>query len=87
MIRLIFCLLLVLPTAVDAKATSTSKRMSFENCLAVIRNVSQSLGVAPVNIVETSAVRMVRFRTEDGSVLVTCSRPDQKMVITKSDKR
>ena len=87
MIRLIYCLLLVLPTAVDAKATSTSKRMSFENCLAVIRNVSQSLGVAPVNIVETSAVRMVRFRTEDGSVLVTCSRPDQKMVITKSDKR
>lgn len=64
---------------------STSRSMSFENCLQVIRNTSQQLGVAPRNIVETSDLRMVRFVTSDGSVLVSCSRPDRKLVITKSD--
>jgi hypothetical protein len=71
----------------DAKAVSTSGPMSFEACLATIRQTAQSLGVASANIVETNAMRMVRFSTTDGSVLVTCSRPDRKMVLTKSDKR
>jgi hypothetical protein len=80
-------LLIALPVSANAKATSTSKAMSFEQCLAMIRNVSQQFGVAPSNIVETNAVRMVRFPTANGSVLVTCSRADNKMVMTKSDKR
>lgn len=63
---------------------STSKSMSLEDCLQVIRNTASQLGVAPVNIVETSDVRMVRFPTTDGSVLVTCSRADKKMVMTVS---
>jgi hypothetical protein len=70
-----------------AKVESSSRPMQFEACLANLRSVAGSLGVAPINIVETNAVRMVRFPTADGSVIVTCSRPDQKMVITKSDKR
>ena len=65
---------------------STSKPMSFEDCLQVIRNTATQLGVAPVNIVETSGVRMVRFPTADGSVLVTCSRADRKMVMTVSKR-
>jgi hypothetical protein len=63
---------------------STSKAMSFEACLAAIRQVSGDLGIAPINIVETEILRMVRFPTADGSVLVTCSRPDSKLVITRS---
>ncbi len=64
---------------------STTKTMSFENCLQVIRSTAADLGVAPINIVETNDLRMVRFPTVDGSVLVTCSRPDRKMVLTISD--
>ena len=78
---------LAAPTMATSKATSTSKRMPFEQCLATIRSVSSSLGVAPINIVETNIIRLVRFRTEDGSVLITCSRPDQKMIITQSTNR
>ena len=63
---------------------STSKSMSFSNCLKVIRNTSQQLGIAPRNIVETNDLRMVKFVTSNGEVLVTCSRPDQKMVLTIS---
>lgn len=65
---------------------STSKPMPFDQCLLVIQRTTTQLGVAPINIVETTDVRMVRFPTADGSVLVTCSRPDQKMVMTVSKK-
>jgi hypothetical protein len=58
--------------------------MSFETCLATISSVATELGVAPTNIVETSIMRIVRFNTVDGSVLVTCSAPDHKMVLTRS---
>jgi hypothetical protein len=61
--------------------------MPFEACLQLIRNSASDLGVAPVNIVETSDVRIVRFPAADGSVLITCSRPDQKAVITRSSRR
>ncbi len=63
---------------------STSKSMSFQDCLRVIQNTASQLGVAPINLVETSDLRMVRFPTTDGSVMVTCSKPDRKMVTTIS---
>ena len=79
-------LALVVPLLNSAYAAeSTTKTMSFENCLQVIRSTAVDLGVAPINIVETNDLRMVRFPTADGSVLVTCSRPDRKMVLTISE--
>lgn len=65
---------------------STSRSMSFEECLQVIQRTATQLGVAPINIAETTDMRMVRFPTSDGSVLVTCSRPDRKMVMTVSKR-
>ena len=59
------------------------KSMSFEACLQVIMNTATELGTAPVNIVETSILRMVKFVTQDGYVLVACSRPDHRMVVLK----
>jgi len=79
-------LLGVLTASVASAQQSTSKSMSFEDCLKVIRNTATDLGVAPINIVETSEARIVRFPTSDGSVLVTCSKPDRKMVMTISPK-
>ena len=64
--------------------TSEGQRMQFEACLENIRRVSSQLGVAPINITETGILRIVRFPTDDGAVLVTCSRLDQKMIITRS---
>lgn len=61
--------------------------ISFGKCLEQIRATATNLGVAPDNIVETSILRMVRFRTNDGSgksYLVTCSKLDQKLVINES---
>jgi hypothetical protein len=77
------CLLGELAFAQESRAIS----MSFEKCLATIRQTSSDLGVAPINIAETNVMRMVRFPTSDGSVLITCSKPDERMVLTKSPHR
>jgi hypothetical protein len=80
-----WCFLVLLAADADAgPVESSSKTMSFDACLETIRSVASDLGVAPINIVETNDMRMVRFPTSDGSVLVTCSRPDRKMVMTIS---
>lgn len=81
--------LTALPLLISAGAVaqeSTSQSMSFEQCLQVIQRTATQLGVAPVNVVETTDLRIVRFPTTDGSVLVSCSRPDRKMVMTVSKK-
>ena len=68
--------------SVSAHAQRSERRpMSFEACLAAIRNVAVELRSTPVNIVETNDLRIVRFLTSDGSVLVTCSRPDGAMLL------
>lgn len=70
----------------QAAAQSSSRPMSFEKCIATIQVMSERFG-APENIVETSILRIVRYHTSDGSVLVTCSKPDRKMVVTQSTRR
>lgn len=66
----------------DGLPTHT-RTMDFELCLKSITAQAEQFG-APINLVETSDVRMVRFNTSDGSVLLTCSRPDRKQVIVIS---
>lgn len=78
-------LLAFTPTVAQAVETVT-KSVRFEACLNIISSMASELGTAPVNIVETKDLRMVRFVTSDGSVLVTCSRPDRKMAVTKSPR-
>jgi hypothetical protein len=70
-------------TAAAMESTSRTLPLAFDKCLGIIVYVGAQIGVRPTNIVETSVTRMVRFDAEDGSVLITCSRPHQKMVITR----
>lgn len=67
----------------DGLPTMT-KSMDFQSCLRTIQSMASEFGVAPTNIVETTEVRIVRFNTSDGSVLVTCSAADRKMVAVQS---
>ncbi|ODB39969.1 hypothetical protein A9L43_15240 [Pseudomonas mosselii] len=82
-------MLLVMPAIAIAAAESTSTPMSFEKCQAVQANTIAQLNVPPgdiVHIVNTSVMTMTRLYTADGSVIITCSAPDNKMVITKSSE-
>ena len=80
--RLFALIVVILLTSSAFGQESTSEPMSFEKCVLSIQMLATQLGIAPINIVETTQMRMVRFPTSDGSVLVTCSKPDQKRVIT-----
>ena len=63
---------------------SISRRMSFDRCLTQIQDMATTLQETPINIMETSQMRMVRWVMVDGSFLITCSKPDNKIVLTKS---
>ncbi len=70
-----------------AAAESTSVSMSFEKCQAVQANTIAELNVPSgdiAQIVNTSVLTITKIYTADGSILISCSNPDQKMVITKS---
>jgi hypothetical protein len=69
---------------VNSAVSSTGQTMSFEDCLGVIRRTARELSVTPISVVETDILRVARFRTTEGSVLVSCSKPDRKMILTRS---
>ncbi len=87
----IFAALVILatPSIASATAESSSMPMSFEKCQATQANTIAQLNVPSgdiVQIVNTSSMTMTRIYVDDGSVLITCSAPDNKMVITKSSE-
>ncbi len=63
---------------------TVTKPMGFQECLATIRGAATDMATAPINIVETANLRIVRFNTSDGSVLITCNGPERKMVMIRS---
>jgi hypothetical protein len=75
--------IMLLPGAAWAIETQT-REISFSGCLAVIAQVSGQYDAPPVNVVETSDLRIVKWFLSDGNVMVACSRPDGKMVVTKT---
>ena len=69
--------------SVPGVETHSMQLPSLAACLQLIQKTATELAVAPVNIVETTAMRMVRFPTRDGSVLLTCMK-DGSATVTKS---
>lgn len=72
-----------------AEAQSKSIPMSFDDCQAYQASTVAQLNVPASDIepiVNSSILTMTRIYTSDGSVLISCSKPDQKMVITMSTK-
>lgn len=78
------CLAASLATpALAANMQTDTRDMDFDQCLVLMRRMSGKLG-AGTNIVETEILRIVRFPASNGSVLVTCSKPDHKLIVTQS---
>jgi hypothetical protein len=80
--RLLAVVLCFLVQPAFAGVESTSEAMDFDTCIKTIQAVATKLGVTPTNIVETSQLRIVKFYTTDGSVMISCSKPDRKRVVT-----
>lgn len=77
-------------TPVFAAANSESRIMDFDQCKAVQKEMGSTLSGSQykvISIVKTNIASVQRFCVNDGSVLVTCSKPDHKMVVTQSTNR
>lgn len=68
--------------------TTRTSSMTFEQCLAVRTRALAQLNVSPrklIEIVNTNLMTITRVCLDDGkSLLITCSRPDAKMIISES---
>ena len=72
-----------------ASPKSTTSPMSFEHCNATVASTIRSLNRRPQDIryiIRSTIMTTTRICTADGSVLITCSRPDEKMITTVSDR-
>lgn len=73
-----------------AAVESSSKSMSFEQCKSAQQQMGSALAGTQykvIPIVKTNIVSIERFCANDGSVIVTCSKPDQNMTVTRSTNR
>ena len=70
---------------------SESSNMDFSVCIQqqveFSEAISSSGNYKVIPIVDTNILSIVRFCTNDGSVIHTCSAPDNKMVVTMSTNR
>jgi hypothetical protein len=67
----------------DKGAETRQASMSFEDCVSLVDDVSEELGVAPVSILRTSDMWVMRVDAVDGSLLLSCSRPANRLTLTR----
>lgn len=78
------------PRPATATLPTTTRSMSFDACQQNLRQTIRTMGVRPwdvVRIIDTDGYSLTRVCTNDGSVLIACSRLDRNMVVTKSPHR
>jgi hypothetical protein len=73
--------------ATSDEISSSSRSMSFDNCIKVLDETGRRLDAEPIDVLSTNDVRIAQFGTNDSSVLITCSRPDSKMITMRGDRR
>lgn len=75
----------------DSVIESNSSDMDFSTCVmqqaAFAEAILSSGNYKVIPIVDTEILSIVKFCTNDDSVIHTCSAPDNKMVVTKSTNR
>lgn len=70
----------------NSQISSEGRPMSFSACSSMIQDMRNQVEpyYRTTAIVNTDILKIYRFHLNDGSVLVTCSKPDGKMIVTKS---
>lgn len=88
--RFSFVVILVLLTEA-AHATSgretVVQTISFKGCLNAAQALANQIGVKPAVVIDTKWVKMFRITGSDGTILVTCSGKERKMVISRTRQR
>lgn len=70
---------------------SKSAEMDFASCLLQQTELSEAISSSGnynvIPIVDTQILSMVKFCTNDDSIIHTCSAPDNKMIVTRTTNR
>jgi hypothetical protein len=80
--------LILVPAAVIATAgradqgPARSQAMSYTACLATVEQIVQ--GTRFSRLLSTRDVQVVRIETETGNLLITCDRPEAKMIVRQA---
>ena len=66
--------------------TVSDEIVGFEKCKATVKNIFDSVsGSYPTSVLmDSSAAYSVKLWTNDGTVLMTCTQPDNRMKVQKS---
>lgn len=70
----------------ESPVTKSVENVSFDECKGSARNImNQIAGNYPAKeVVDTGVLYIVKIWTNDGVIMVSCSGPDNKKVITQS---
>ena len=72
-----------------AAKTAGTKTVDFDVCVEAAistKDAMKSLGYSSDVIVNTKVLYMVKIYSDDAPTIITCSKPDRKMVVTEGDK-
>lgn len=72
--------------AQESPVTKSVEHVDFETCKDNARNIyNQVVGNYPAKeVVDSGVLYVVKIWTNDGAILVSCSEPDSKKVVTQS---
>ncbi|EPN8563104.1 hypothetical protein ACT35X_000863 [Enterobacter hormaechei] len=73
--------------AQESPVTKSVENVSFDECKSSARDImNQIAGNYPAKeVVDTGVLYIVKIWTNDGVIMVSCSGPDNKKVVTQSD--
>jgi hypothetical protein len=86
----LYGLLAIATVAVCSTAASAeghprrTEKMPFGDCLSLIDEMAEELGVDSVDLQRTSDVHSARITAADGHVLVVCRRADQTVTLLRT---
>jgi hypothetical protein len=69
--------------AADGHARRTEK-MPFDQCLSLIDEVAEELGVDSIDLQRSGDVHSARITAADGHVMVVCRRADQTVTLLRT---
>lgn len=77
------------PTDSNPSLPAIKQRATIDECRRTIEKTVRDMGILPIDVmplINTKIMTTTRICTSDGSLLITCSGPDEQMIITKSPR-
>jgi hypothetical protein len=66
-----------------AGPVSRTETMRFADCISLIEEISNEIGAAPAHLLRTKDVWLTRVDAIDGSVTITCNRPENRLTLKR----